>query len=385
MQTSVSNHNLSDTVALCQELVRRPSVTPDDQGCQPLIANKLKALGFQLEYMPFGDVTNLWARLGNQTPLFVFAGHTDVVPTGDEALWSVPPFSAELRDDMLIGRGAADMKGSVAAMTIAAKRFVEAHPTFKGSLAFLLTSDEEGPAIDGTAKVVDTLVNRQEQIDYCLVGEPTSENQLGDVIKNGRRGSLGCRLEIQGKQGHVAYPHLAENPIHRAAGFLADLVAIEWDEGDEHFPPTTLQISNMHAGTGATNVIPGVAKVDFNARFNPASPVSDIQSRVEALIEKHDLDANLQWRTSAQPFITEAGSLTNAMRSAIKKITGMDAALETSGGVSDGRFIAPTGAQVIEFGPLNDTIHAVNECVSCRDLDQLTDIYEELLVHLLAG
>ena len=374
---------VSDTVALCRDLVQRPSVTPADEGCQALLASMLEKAGFTIESMPFGDVTNLWARRGTAAPLMVLAGHTDVVPTGDESHWDVPPFSATIIDDMLIGRGAADMKGSVAAMVIAAIRFVEQQPDFDGSLALLLTSDEEGPAVDGTAKVVDALEARSEKIDLCLVGEPTSRDTLGDVIKNGRRGSLGCHLEINGKQGHVAYPHLADNPIHRAADLISELIAIEWDHGDEHFPPTTLQISNLNAGTGASNVIPGVATLDFNARYNPVSPAQAIQERVEALVDKHDLDASITWRMSAKPFITRVGPMTNAMREAIREVTGVEAALETTGGTSDGRFLATTGAEVIEFGPLNATIHATNECVSCTDLDRLTDIYEHLLTHLL--
>lgn len=373
----------SETVQLCQDLIRRPSVTPDDQGCQDKIAELLSSAGFRIEHMPFSEVNNLWARIGTSAPLLVLAGHTDVVPTGDEAHWSAPPFSATIHDGILYGRGAADMKGSVAAMTIAALKFVKENPDFKGSLALLLTSDEEGPAVDGTAKVVDALKARDEQIDYCLVGEPTCQDTLGDVIKNGRRGSLGCRMEIAGKQGHVAYPHLADNPIHRASVFLNELVSIEWDTGDDNFPPTTLQVSNFNAGTGASNVIPGEASIDFNVRYNPASSAATVQSRVEKLVEQHDLDAKLNWRNSASPFVTEAGSMTDAMRQSIKEITGIEAQLETGGGTSDGRFLATTGAQVIEFGPLNATIHAIDECVSCTDLDRVTEIYQRLMTLLL--
>lgn len=375
----------SNTVELCRALVQRPSVTPLDAGCQQLVAERLQALGFTLEPMPFGDVSNLWARFGNTAPLLVFAGHTDVVPTGDEAHWSVPPFSASIVDGHIVGRGAADMKGSVAAMVTAAERFLARTKTLKGSFAFLITGDEEGPAVDGTARVIDTLVGRQETIDYCLVGEPTSTAKLGDTIKHGRRGSLGVRMRIRGVQGHVAYPHLADNPVHRAVPMLTELVAIEWDQGNQHFPPTTLQISNMQAGTSASNVIPGELIVDFNLRYNTETSVATVQQRVQALVRKHALDAQLDWRMSAMPFITDAGSLTDAMQNAIKSVTGIRAALETSGGTSDGRFIAPTGAQVIEFGPLNATIHQIDERVSCDDLDSLSSIYEHLLEQLLGG
>ena len=373
----------SDTVELCRALVQRPSVTPLDAGCQQLLAERLQALGFTLEPMQFGDVSNLWARLGNTAPLLVFAGHTDVVPTGDEAHWSVPPFSASIVNGHIVGRGAADMKGSIAAMLTAAERFIARTKTLNGSFAFLITGDEEGPAVDGTARVVNALVDRREIIDYCLVGEPTSTTTLGDTIKHGRRGSLGARMRIRGVQGHVAYPHLADNPVHRTVPMLTELVAIEWDQGNQHFPPTTLQISNMQAGTGASNVIPGELIVDFNLRYNTETSVDTMQQRVQALVRKHALDAQLDWRMSAEPFLTDAGSLTDAMQTAIKAVTGIHAALETGGGTSDGRFIAPTGAQVLEFGPLNASIHQVDERVSCDDLDSLSSIYEHLLEQLL--
>jgi len=333
--------------------------------------------------MRFGDVDNLWARLGDSDPLFVFAGHTDVVPTGDTAAWSHAPFDAAIEDGMMYGRGAADMKGSVAAMVTAIERFVSSGGHQNGSIAVLLTSDEEGPAIDGTSKVVDALDARSEKMSYCVVGEPTSSAQFGDTIKNGRRGSLSAKLVIEGKQGHVAYPHLADNPVHRVVGMLDELVSISWDAGDEHFPPTTLQISNFHAGTGAGNVIPGTATIDFNLRYSPATSVEKIEQVVADLIHKHKLQASIEWNNSASPFLTETGTLTEAMRTAIKKVTGVDAELDTGGGTSDGRFIATSCPQVIEFGPMNSTIHQIDEHISCQDIDSLSNVYENLLELLL--
>ena len=377
------NTYLSDSIALLTELVQRDSVTPEDKGCQALIAQRLEACGFVIEWMSCGDVTNLWARRGTQAPLMVFAGHTDVVPTGDAASWSSPPFSAQIIDGYLCGRGAADMKGGVAAMVTAIERFVAAFPKHQGSIALLLTSDEEGPAVDGTVKVIDTLQARKEIIDYCIVGEPTSARHFGDVIRNGRRGSLGACLRINGKQGHVAYPHLADNPIHRAAPVLSELVSIVWDNGDAHFPPTTLQVSNIHAGTGATNVIPATVIVEFNLRYSPAITIEHIQSTVEQLCQRHSLDCDIEWKDSARPFITQPGTLTDALQHAIKAHTGSNATLDTGGGTSDGRFIAPTGAQVIEFGPINKTIHQIDERILCKDIDTLSSIYESAMAHLL--
>lgn len=348
-----------------------------------MIAERLAAHGFNIEWMNSGDVTNLWARRGTQGPLMVFAGHTDVVPTGDIKSWTSPPFSAEIVDGYLCGRGAADMKGGVAAMITAVERYIEKTPDHQGSIALLLTSDEEGPAVDGTAVVVNTLVARQERIDYCIVGEPTSSEHLGDTIRNGRRGSLGAKLIIKGKQGHVAYPHLADNPVHKAAPALTELTDIVWDEGDEHFPPTTLQISNINAGTGATNVIPGDVIIEFNLRYSPATTIEQIRSCVDKLCQKHALDYSVEWKDSAKPFITEPGTLTSALQKAIASHTGGNATLDTGGGTSDGRFIAPTGAQVIEFGPLNSTIHQVDERILCSDIDTLSSIYESTLAHLL--
>jgi len=375
-------------VALLRELVRRPSVTPADHGCQALIAARLDALGFRIESMPAGGVENLWARIGECAPLMVFAGHTDVVPTGDEALWSSPPFAAEEAAGQIVGRGAADMKGGVAAMVTACERFVERNAHRQGSLAILLTSDEEGPAISGTAHVVRTLMARGEQIDYCVVAEPSSTECFGDIIRNGRRGSLGATLVVSGIQGHVAYPHLADNPIHHAVRFVSVLNSMVWDEGDENFPPTTLQVSNIQAGTGATNVIPATCRVDFNLRYGTASPAATLKSRIASLLDlqrtEHGLDATIEWLDSAEPFATEAGTLTTSLRAAIHARTGVSARLDTGGGTSDGRFIAMTGAQVVEFGPLNATIHQIDERVDAADVVSLSCIFEDLIERMLA-
>jgi succinyl-diaminopimelate desuccinylase len=375
---------MSETIELAKALIERASVTPDDAGCQPLIAERLQALGFSIESLRFGEVDNLWARRGSAAPLFVFAGHTDVVPPGPLADWDSDPFTATTRDGCLYGRGAADMKSSIAAMVTACERFIARHASHRGSIAFLLTSDEEGPSIDGTVKVIEHLKARGEQIDWCLVGEPSSRKQTGDVIKNGRRGSLNGVLRVHGQQGHVAYPQLADNPIHRAAAALAELVAVEWDAGNAHFPPTTFQISNIHAGTGAENVIPGELHILFNLRFSTESSPESIQSRVHAILDRHGLDYSIDWKISGLPFITPAGELVDAARRAIHSISGIETELSTSGGTSDGRFIAPTGAQVVELGPLNATIHKTNECVNLAELDTLSSIYERILELLLA-
>jgi succinyl-diaminopimelate desuccinylase len=373
----------SATLALTKALIERPSVTPADAGCQTFIAQRLHALGFTIEPMRFGEVENLWARLGKQQPLFVFAGHTDVVPTGPEQHWSSAPFKAEIRDGQLYGRGSADMKGSIAAMLTACERFLHKHAAPKGSIGFLLTSDEEGPAIDGTVKVVHTLEQRQEKIDWCLVGEPTSSKQLGDMIKNGRRGSLNGELIIHGVQGHVAYPHLASNPIHLFAPVLTALTNEVWDTGNAHFPPTTFQISNIHAGTGATNVIPGDLRVTCNFRFSSAVTEQQLRERVEKLLTHYKLKYTLTWSLSGNPYLTPAGKLVAASAAAIQEVCGYATELSTSGGTSDGRFIAPTGAQVLELGPLNASIHKVNEHVAVRDLDLLSQVYERILEKLL--
>jgi succinyl-diaminopimelate desuccinylase len=374
---------LSPTLELALDLIRRRSVTPEDAGCQPVMAGRLAALGFAIEPMRFGAVDNLWARRGSEGPLFCFAGHTDVVPPGPLEDWTSDPFAPEIRDGLLYGRGAADMKGSLAAMVTATERFLAQHPEHRGSIAFLITSDEEGPSIDGTRRVVEALSARNEQIDYALVGEPSSHQRLGDVIKNGRRGSLGARLRIRGKQGHVAYPQHAENPVHRAAPALVELCNEVWDEGNAHFPPTSFQISNIHAGTGADNVIPGELEVLFNLRFSTEQTPEAIQQRIHAILDRHGLDHQLDWRVSGHPFLTPAGALVEATQAAILAVTGEPSALSTVGGTSDGRFIAPTGAQVVELGPINATIHKVDECVGVEELEQLSRIYTEVLRRLL--
>ena len=374
---------MSSTIELAEALIARASVTPEDAGCQPLVADRLQAIGFSIESMRFGEVDNLWARRGTSTPLFVFAGHTDVVPPGPLADWDSDPFTPSVRDGYLYGRGAADMKSSIAAMVTACERFIGRHAAHRGSIAFLLTSDEEGPSVDGTVRVIEYLKARGEQIDWCLVGEPSSRDQTGDVIKNGRRGSLNGVLRVRGQQGHVAYPQLADNPIHRSAAALAELVAAEWDAGNAHFPPTTFQISNINAGTGAENVIPGDLHIRFNLRFSTESSPENIQSRVLGILDKHGLDYSIDWKISGLPFITPAGELVDAARRAIHSVTGRETKLSTSGGTSDGRFIAPTGAQVVELGPLNATIHKTNECVNLAELDTLSSIYERILELLL--
>ncbi len=373
----------SATLELVKELIARRSLTPDDAGCQQLIAKRLEPLGFKIEHLRYGDVDNLWARRGTQAPLFVFAGHTDVVPTGPLDQWRSDPFTPTLRDGYLYGRGAADMKGGIAAMVTAVERFVKQHPTHLGSIAFLITSDEEGPSINGTVKVVEHLEARKEKMDWCLIGEPTCVKTVGDTIKNGRRGSLTGKLIVHGTQGHVAYPHLALNPVHVFARALAELCAEQWDQGNEFFPPTTFQISNMHAGTGADNVIPSDLEIVFNFRFSTELTPEKIKQRVHALLDKHALKYDLAWRLSGQPFLTPKGTLVQAARSAIKEIAGIETEISTSGGTSDGRFIAPTGAQVLELGVANATIHKLNECVKLDELDALSAIYQRILDHLL--
>ncbi len=374
---------LSPTLALTLDLIREPSVTPFDADCQTLMIRRLEAIGFRIERLRFGDVDNFWARRGTDGPVFCFAGHTDVVPTGPVEKWSVPPFEPTITDGILTGRGAADMKGSLAAMVVACERFVAAHPEHKGSIAFLITSDEEGVAVDGTVRVVETLEARNEKISWCLVGEPSSTTEVGDVIKNGRRGSLGGILTVIGRQGHVAYPHLADNPIHRAAPALAELAAEHWDNGNDFFPATSFQISNINAGTGANNVIPGELEVVFNFRFSTELTEAVLRQRTEAMLDRHGLQYRIAWKLSGHPFLTARGELVDAAVGAIRAVTGRETELSTSGGTSDGRFIAPTGAQVLELGPVNKTIHQINECVSAADLDTLTDCYEGILVRLL--
>jgi succinyl-diaminopimelate desuccinylase len=374
---------MSPTLQLAQDLVARHSVTPDDAGCQALIAARLEQLGFHIDHLRFGEVDNLWARRGTAAPLLVFAGHTDVVPPGPPEEWDSDPFTPSVHDGYLYGRGAADMKSSIAAMVTACERFVSTHPEHAGSIAFLITSDEEGPSINGTVRVVEWLTARGVKIDWCLVGEPSSLQQAGDVIKNGRRGSLNAVLKFHGQQGHVAYPQLADNPVHRAAPALAELVAIEWDRGNAHFPPPTFQISNIHAGQGTENVIPGTLELLCNWRFSTESSAESLQARLEQVLGRHGLKYSVQWKLSGHPFLTPAGALVDAARAAIRAVTGRDTELSTSGGTSDGRFIAPTGAQVLELGPVNATIHKVNECVKIDELEQLSVIYEGILERLL--
>jgi len=384
---------LTATLELARELIRRRSITPEDAGCQELLSARLAALGFQVERICGGEVDNCWARRGAAPPLFVFAGHTDVVPTGPVAEWHSDPFAPEIRDGWLYGRGAADMKGSLAAMVTACERFVPDHPDHQGSIGFLITSDEEGPATDGTVKVVERLERRGEKIAYCLVGEPTSAARLGDVIKNGRRGSLQGRLLLKGRQGHVAYPQAVQNPIHASGPLIAALAEEVWDQGNDFFPPTSFQISNIHGGTGAANIVPGTVEMLFNFRFPTAVTVASLTDRVRQLIDTRLLNEEvrsgqvfqytLDWELAGQPFLTPAGELVQAVRAAAREELGVDPQLSTSGGTSDGRFIAPTGAQVVELGPVNASIHQINERVLVDDLERLSRVYQRILAKLL--
>lgn len=373
----------NDTLALAQTLIACRSPTPDDGGCQEILISRLQKLGFQIERMRHGAVDNLWARRGTAAPLLCFAGHTDVVPTGPLEKWNSDPFTPTIRDGKLYGRGAADMKASLAAFVTAIEAFIAAHCEHNGSIALLITSDEEGIAVDGTVRVVETLGARNEMIDYCIVGEPTCVDQLGDTLKNGRRGSLSGTLTVKGIQGHIAYPHLAKNPIHLAAPAIAELAQAEWDQGNEYFPPTTWQISNINGGTGATNVIPGEVRMLFNFRFSTASTVESLQTRVHAILDRHGLDYDLLWELSGKPYLTPRGSLVEAIGRAIGNVTGVEPQLSTSGGTSDGRFIADICSQVVEFGPRNATIHKLNECVEVDDVERLAEIYRLTLENLL--
>ncbi|KVT45500.1 succinyl-diaminopimelate desuccinylase [Burkholderia ubonensis] len=379
---------MSATLALTEQLIARASVTPDDQHCQQIMTERLAALGFDIETIASHGVTNLWAvkrgAAGRDGKLLAFAGHTDVVPTGPLEQWTSPPFIPAHRDGKLYGRGAADMKTSLAGFVVATEEFVAAHPNHRGSIAFLITSDEEGPATDGTVKVVEMLETRGERVDYCIVGEPTSTAELGDVVKNGRRGSMSGELIVKGVQGHIAYPHLAKNPIHLLAPALAELAAEQWDEGNEYFPPTTWQVSNLHAGTGATNVIPGHIDLLFNFRFSTASTVEGLQARVHAILDKHGLDYELNWSISGLPFLTPRGELSNALETAIRAETGLTTELSTTGGTSDGRFIARICPQVIEFGPPNGSIHKIDEHIEVRFIDPLKNVYRRVLEQLIA-
>jgi len=374
------------TLELACELIRRRSVTPDDAGCQELISNRLGRSGCEAENLRFGSVDNLWLTHGSGTPLFVFLGHTDVVPAGPEDQWRTPPFEPTVDDGMLYGRGAADMKGSVAAMVIAIEQFLESQPRHNGTIALLLTSDEEGVATDGVRRVIEEYLKPNSiQIDYCLVGEPTSHERVGDMLKNGRRGSLGGRLIVHGTQGHVAYPHLAENPFHRASQALTTMCETQWDRGNRDFPPTSFQISNIHAGTGASNVIPGTLEVLFNFRFSTEVTADELQQRVESLLDSHGLNYEIDWCLSGHPYLTRDSRLLEAVQGALQEITGRTAETSTAGGTSDGRFMAPLGAEVIELGPINKTIHKIDECVAAGDLESLTRIYERLLTTLYSA
>ncbi|KPD24853.1 succinyl-diaminopimelate desuccinylase [Idiomarina zobellii] len=373
----------SETLALAKELISRPSVTPEDEGCQQVIGERLAALGFELETMVFEDTTNLWARRGQGRKVFCFAGHTDVVPPGDVNDWQFPPFEPTIHDGYLYGRGAADMKGSLAAMVTATEAFIEKHPNVDADIAFLITSDEEGPFINGTKRVIETLQARNEPIEWCIVGEPSSTDKLGDVVKNGRRGSLTGDLTVQGIQGHVAYPHLADNPVHKIAPALSDLVNEQWDEGNASFPPTTFQVSNINAGTGAGNVIPGRIDTQFNFRFSTEVTAEELKQRTEAILDKHNLKYSLTWKLNGPPFLTDSGGLIEAVTHAIQDECGFETELSTGGGTSDGRFIAPTGTQVVELGPVNATIHKVNERVKADDLDKLSALYLRCMENLL--
>jgi succinyl-diaminopimelate desuccinylase len=387
----------SKVITLAKELMSRASVTPEDAGCQKLMADRLEKLGFSNESMVFADTTNLWSRRDsiaangknedNNDLVFCFAGHTDVVPAGNLELWNTPPFEPTIIDGMLYGRGAADMKGSLAAMIVATERFVNDHPDHQGSITYLITSDEEGPFINGTTKVIDTLEARNEKITYCIVGEPSSTHTVGDVVKNGRRGSISAEVDIKGKQGHVAYPEHVRNPIHLAMPALTELSQTQWDQGNDYFPATSFQLSNIHSGTGATNVVPGHITALFNLRYSTELTDQIIVEQVESILNKHQLDYDIKWTFNGKPFITEhvnsEHGFLNAVSQAILSVTKTPTQLSTSGGTSDGRFIAPTGAQVIELGPCNATIHQVNESVSCKDLEQLVDIYYHCLVNML--
>jgi succinyl-diaminopimelate desuccinylase len=376
--------NASSTVALTQDLIRRPSVSPEDQGCLQIIGERLGAIGFRLERMPFGPVENLWALHGEGGPMLCFAGHTDVVPTGPREEWQTDPFEPVIRDGMLYGRGAADMKSGLAAMITATERFIAKHPRHSGTLAFLLTSDEEGPSVDGTRRVMEVLEARGEKITWCVVGEPTSTDAFGDMVKIGRRGSLSGKLTVHGIQGHVAYPHLADNPVHAAAPALAELAARVWDKGNEFFQPTTFQISNISAGTGAPNVIPGELKARFNIRFSTEQTVEKLQQTITEILNRHKVNYTLEWFVSGLPFFTPPGALSDAVLKAVKEKTGRTPELSTTGGTSDGRFIAPTGAQVVELGVINATIHKVNESVRIADIDTLSQTYERVMELLLS-
>ena len=375
---------MSNTLELAKSLISKPSITPDDLGCQAIMIDRLKKIGFEIHPLKFGDVDNFWAVHGDSGSLFAFAGHTDVVPAGDENAWNTKPFEPTIKDGYLYGRGAADMKGGLASMVTATEKFIKENPNHKGRIAFLITSDEEGVAVNGTVKVMDYLKANEQKIDYCLLGEPSSTSSTGDVIKNGRRGSLNGVLKINGKQGHVAYPHLAKNPIHLVSPALDDLCNQEWDNGNDYFPATSFQISNMHSGDGVTNVIPGDAQVKFNFRYSTETNKENLQKKVHEILDLHNLDYSIEWSHSGYPFLTPKGALVSACVEAIKKTKGIDTELSTSGGTSDGRFIAQEGTQVVELGPVNATIHQINESVLVQDLDDLSEIYYQVLRNIFS-
>ena len=375
---------MSQTLELTKSLISKASVTPDDNGCQAIMIDRLKKIGFTINPLKFGDVDNFWATHGDSGPLFAFAGHTDVVPAGDNKAWKTEPFEPTIKDGFLYGRGAADMKGGLASMVTATEKYINENPNHNGTIAFLITSDEEGVAINGTVKVMDYLKENNQKIDYCLLGEPSSTSITGDVIKNGRRGSLNGVIKINGKQGHVAYPHLAKNPIHLASPALNDLCKQEWDNGNDYFPATSFQISNMHSGDGVTNVIPGDARVMFNFRYSTETTKEELQKRVHEILDSHKLDYTIDWSHSGYPFLTPKGELVSACIDAILKTKGIQTELSTAGGTSDGRFIAQEGTQVVELGPVNETIHQVNESVLVQDLDDLSEIYYQVLTNILA-
>ena len=374
---------MNKTLELAKSLISRPSVTPNDKGCQAIMIDRLEKIGFKIHPLKFGDVDNFWATHGDTGPIFSFAGHTDVVPAGDDDAWKTPPFEPTVKDGLLFGRGAADMKGGLASMLVATENFIEKNPNHKGTVAFLITSDEEGVAVNGTVKVMDYLKNNNQKIDYCLLGEPSSTSMLGDVIKNGRRGSLNAILTVKGKQGHIAYPHLAENPIHLATSALNDLCQQQWDNGNEYFPATSFQISNIHSGSRVTNVIPGEVEIMFNFRYSTETTKEELQKKVNDILDSHKLNYSIDWSHSGYPFLTPKGELVSACVDAIEKIKSIRPELSTSGGTSDGRFIAQEGTQVVELGPINATIHQVNESVLVQDLEDLSKIYSQILTNLL--
>ena len=374
---------MNKTLELAKSLISRPSVTPNDKGCQAIMIDRLEKIGFKIHPLKFGDVDNFWATHGDTGPIFSFAGHTDVVPAGDDDAWKTPPFEPTVKDGLLFGRGAADMKGGLASRLVATENFIEKNPNHKGTVAFLITSDEEGVAVNGTVKVMDYLKNNNQKIDYCLLGEPSSTSMLGDVIKNGRRGSLNAILTVKGKQGHIAYPHLAENPIHLATSALNDLCQQQWDNGNEYFPATSFQISNIHSGSRVTNVIPGEVEIMFNFRYSTETTKEELQKKVNDILDSHKLNYSIDWSHSGYPFLTPQGELVSACVDAIEKIKSIRPELSTSGGTSDGRFIAQEGTQVVELGPINATIHQVNESVLVQDLEDLSKIYSQILTNLL--